>query len=165
MLKILRILVLFCTPLTFWGAWYLVPGLLDAAGLRWLSGVVTVLWGLEFYFLQRLTAVSAVDGLSSKEQERLVFRLAAIRRRVWWIGGIALACSALIWIITAIELPFASPVYATLVGVLFGISLSYLMLIPFWVNESQSFIDKVREEDLKVKRRAEAVQNLDKGRP
>lgn len=161
MLKIFRLLILLVTPLLFWGAWYVVPGLLDTTGLRWLSGVVTVLWGLEFYFLQRLSSVSAVDGLTSKEHQRLVLRLATIRRRVWWIGGVALACSLLIWVLTALQLPLSSPIYAALVGVLFGISLSYLILIPIWVNESQSFIDKVQEQSAASKKRSELIKNLE----
>lgn len=160
MLKVLRLLTLLVTPLVFWGAWYVVPDVLDAQGLRWLSGVVTVLWGLEFYFFQRLGAVSSVDGLSSREHERLVLRLASIRRRVWWIGGIGLACALIIWLLAALQLPTSSPLYAAAVGVLFGISLSYLILIPGWVNESQNFIDEVRRQDVLAKRRADTAKNL-----
>ncbi len=160
MLKVLRLLTLLVTPLVFWGAWYVVPGILDAQGLRWLSGIVTVLWGLEFYFFQRLGAVSSIDGLSSKEHERLVLRLAAIRRRVWWIGGVGLACALTIWLLAALQLPTSSPLYAGAVGVLFGISLSYLILIPGWVNESQNFIDEVRRQDVLAKKRAEAAKSL-----
>lgn len=160
MFKVLRLLTLLITPLVFWGAWYVVPDLLDAQGLRWLSGIVTILWGLEFYFFQRLGGVSAVDGLSSKEHERLVLRLASIRRRVWWIGGIGLACALLIWLMAAMQLPASSPIYAALVGILFGISLSYLILIPGWVNESQGFVDEVRRQDVIAKKRAENSKTL-----
>jgi len=159
-LKAFRLLAIFATPLVFWAAWYVVPDLLAANGLRWLSGLVTVLWGLEFYFFQRLSAVSSVDGLSSKEHERLVLRLAAIRRRVWWIGGIGLACALCIWALVEMKLPMSSPLYAAAVGVLFGISISYLILIPAWVNESQHFIDEVRRQDVLAKRRAEASKTL-----
>lgn len=164
MLKALRLLTILFTPLLFWGAWYVVPGVLDAEGLRWLSGIVTVLWALEFYFFQRLSAVSSVDGLSSKEHERLVWRLASIRRRVWWIGGIGLVCSLLIWILAAMQLATSSPLYAALAGVLFGISLSYLILIPGWVNESQHFIDEVRRQDLLTKKRADTSKTLQSGK-
>lgn len=160
MLKALRLLTLLITPLVFWGAWYVVPNILDAQGLRWLSGIVTVLWALEFYFFQRLSVVSSVDGLSSKEHERLVLRLASIRRRVWWIGGIGLACALLMWLMAAMQLPASSPIYAALAGVLFGISLSYLILVPVWVNESQGFIDEVRRQDVLAKKRAETLKTL-----
>lgn len=160
MLKALRLLTLFVTPLLFWGAYYVVPNLLDREGIKWLAGIVTILWGLEFYLFQRLTVVSAVDGLSSREHERLVHRLASIRRRIWWIGGVGLFCSLLIWVFAYMQLPAASPVYAAMVGVLFGISLSYLILIPGWVNESQHFIDEVKRQDVLTKKRAETVKAM-----
>lgn len=160
MLKALRLLTLLLTPVAFWAAWYIVPGVLDAQGLRWLSGIVTVLWGLEFYFFQRLGAASSVSGLSSKEFERLVLRLAAIRRRVWWIGGIGLICALTIWLLTALQLPLSSPLYAAAVGVLFGICLSYLILIPGWVNESQKFIDEARRQEAMAQRRAKMAKDL-----
>lgn len=157
-LKILRLLTLIITPLTFLGAWYVVPGILDATGLRFLSGVVTFLWGLEFYFFQRLSTISAVDTLSSSENNRLLLRLATLRKRVWWIGGMGLISALLLWFMTAMELPMTSPVYATMVGVLLGISLSYLILIPGWLNESQRFIDEIKRRDVLTKKRAEAVK-------
>lgn len=160
MLKALRLLTLFITPAFFWGAWYVLPGILTTENLRWLSGVVTILWGFEFYFFQRLSQVSSVDGLSSREHERLVLKLASIRRRVWWIGGIGLMSSICIWLLAAVGLPMDSPIYASLVGVLLGISLSYLILIPGWLNESQHFIDDARKRDVFAKRREESVKNL-----
>lgn len=160
MLKAFRILLLLFTPLVFWGAWYVVPEMLNGQGLRWFSGLVTILWGLELLFYQRLGDVSKVDGLSSREHERLVMRLAAIRRRVWWIGGVGLFSALTIWLLAMLQLPATSPFFAAAVGVLFGISLSYLVLIPAWFNESQNFIDEVRRQDVLSKKRAESVKEL-----
>ena len=137
----------------------MVPGLLDPEGVRWMSGLFVILWALELVFFNKITALQ-IDGLSSKEHERLVLRMAAIRRRVWWIGGIALTCAILLWVMSSIHLPQSSPFYAAMVGVLFGICLSYLLLIPFWMNESQSFIDTVKKNDSIAKKRAEAAKNL-----
>jgi hypothetical protein len=148
------------TPLVFWGAWYIAPGLLDGQSLKWLAGSVSVLWGLEFYFFQRLSAVSSVDGLSSREHERLVFRLAAIRKRIWWIGGVGLASSFVIWILATMNLPTNSPLYAGAAGFLVGVSLSYMVLIPGWLNESHDFIDEAKRQDTLAKKRVEATKAL-----
>ena len=137
-----------------------MPELMAANGLRYLSGIVTVLWGLEFWFFQRLAAVSSLDGLSSREQERLIFRLASIRRRIWWIGGVELVAALSIWLIVELQLPATSPAYAAMVGELIGICLSYLVLIPAWVNETQSFIDRVRHAEQQTKKRAEVAKVL-----
>lgn len=160
MLKLLRWFLLLAMPAVFWAAWYIVPNILEANGLRVLSGIVTILWGLEFWFFQRLSVLSSLDGLSSREGERLVHRLAAIRRRIWWIGGIGLASSLCIWLLVEMKLPMSSPIYAAMVGVLFGISLSYLILIPGWVGETQDFVDQVRRDEQVAKRRAEAAKTL-----
>lgn len=159
MLRAVRWLLLLLTPFVFWGAWYIVPDLLGSTGLRFLSGIVTVLWGLEFWFFQRLSALSP-EGLTSRESDRLLYRLAQIRRRIWWIGGIGLASALCIWLLVELQLPIVSPIYAAMVGVLFGISLSYLILIPGWVNETQQFVDRVRRDEQLAKRRAETAKLL-----
>lgn len=163
MLTAFRLVSLLTTPLVFWGAWYFLPDLLTTQWLQWLSGIVTVLWGLELFFLERLSSVTAVEGLSSKEHLRLVLRAAAIRRRIWWIGSVALVCAVLIWLMAAMSLPASSPLYAALVGVLFGINLSYLILIPAWLNESQEFIDEVKREE-QAKKKREALEERFGGR-
>ena len=155
MLRFLRLsVIVFCLVL-FVGAWYIAPALLDAEALRWLSGVVTVLWGLELLFYKKLEDVGAVQGLTSKEHERLVAKLARIRNRVWWVGGIGLSCSVAIWLLTTLKLPMTSPLYAAAVGALLGISISYLLLVPAWMNESQAFIDDTRRQDAVRKKRDE----------
>lgn len=160
MLKFLRLGILLLCPLLFGAAWYLLPALLASEAVRWLSAVFTAVWGLELLFFRRLSEVSAVSGLSTREHERLAMRLAAIRKRVWWIGAIGLACSALNWLLAMLELPASSPLYAAAVGMLFGISVSYLVLVPAWFNESQAFIDKVRLQAETEKRRQEVLKGL-----
>ena len=159
-LKIFRIFALLFTPLLFLGLWYVAPQVLGAEGLRWLSGLVAILWGLEFYFFQRLSTISAVEGLSSSENSRLLLRLKSIRKRILWIGGIALLCSILLWLMTAMDLPIKSPTYAAMVGALIGINLSYLILIPGWLAESQDFIDDIKRREILAKKRAENVKQM-----
>lgn len=160
MLTAFRLISLLITPLIFWGAWYFFPDLLTSQWLQWLSGIATVLWGLELFFLERLSSVTAVEGLSSREHQRLVLRAAVIRRRIWWIGSVALVCAVLIWVMASMSLPVSSPLYAALVGVLFGINLSYLILIPAWLNESQAFMDEVKRSELEQKKREALAKRL-----
>jgi len=161
MLKFIRLLVLVITPLVFCAAWYLAPTLLSADALRWLSGLVTLLWAMEFYFFRKLGEVSAVQGITSKEHERLIIKLSMLRKRIWWIGGIGLICSIIIWVLATLSLPATSPIYASMVGILVGISLSYLILLPGWFNESQEFIDEVRRQEALKKKLADITKVLD----
>jgi hypothetical protein len=104
-MQLLRLLIIVLTSLFFWGAWYVLPAILEAKEISWLSGGCPLLWGLEFYFLQRLSQISSCKILSAKENERLRLRMNGIRKRVWWAGGVILSCSILIWIMAAANLP------------------------------------------------------------
>lgn len=66
MWKAIRLTVLLVVPLLFWGAWYAAPALLEAEGLKWLSGPSRIVVGLEFYFFRRLSEVSNVQGITTK---------------------------------------------------------------------------------------------------
>lgn len=160
MLKAIRVLLLVVTPLVFLAVWHLKPALLEPSGLRFLSGIVSVLWALEVFVLQRLAAAGDVQGLSSREHERLTLRLASIRRRVWWVGGVGLASSLLLWLMAALDLAASSPLYAFMAGLLFGVTLSYLILVPVWHNETQHFIDEMKRRRELESRRREALDIL-----
>lgn len=155
MLRFFRLLIIVLLPIAFCGAWYVAPQLLEAESLRWLSGVVAILWALELGFYKKLEDVGSVQGISTKEHELLLLRLLSLRKRVWWVGGVGLACSLVIWLLTALKLPGTSPLYASMVGGLLGISLSYLILIPSWLNESQAFIDETKRQDAIRRKRAD----------
>jgi len=155
MLRFFRLLVIVVLPCAFYGAWYVAPQLLETESLRWLAGIVAILWTLELLFYKKLEDVGSVQGISTKEHERLLLRLMNLRKRVWWVGGIGLACSLMIWLLTALKLPATSPLYASFVGLLLGFSLSYLILIPSWLSESQAFIDETKRQEAIRKKRAE----------
>ena len=94
MYTLLRLIALVLPTLLFWAAWYVLPALVEPASLRWFSGIVTVLWALEFYFYQRLSGLSTLPGLSSRERDRLHLRLSEIRSRVArGCDGAGLLCS------------------------------------------------------------------------
>ncbi|GAB1382604.1 hypothetical protein MASR1M50_09230 [Burkholderiales bacterium] len=156
----LRLIALALPTLLFWAAWHVLPELLEPVSLRWFSGIVTVLWALEFYFYQRLSGLSGLPGLSSKERDRLLFRLSDIRWRVWRIGTLGLVCSIALWVLAALNLPASSSLYAALAGFLVGVSLSYLALIPRWLDEVQRFQDEVQRQHMVEQERAELLKTL-----
>lgn len=161
MLKIIRLAILVITPIIFYGVWFVVPVLMQPDTTKWLLGIIVPLWGLELYFFQQLGDVSTVKGLSSKERQRLKLRLDYIRRRVWWVGGIATLCSLAIWIMIVMGLTADSPIYAAFTGFLFGVTISYLVLIPGWFGEIHGLIDDARNRDDLSKRREEELKNIE----
>lgn len=159
-MKLFRLVVLVSMPLLFLVAWHIIPELLGATSLRWMSGIVTFLWGLEIFFFQRLLTITPSENLSGKENGLLLWKLRDIRKRVWWIGSVSLFCAISMWILAATDLPMSSPLYATFPGVLLGISLSYLILIPSWVEETTEFSNRVRAREVDEKKRATASKDL-----
>lgn len=155
-----KLLTLIATPLFFAGVWYVAPVLLDTTKLLSLSGVLSLAWGLQLGFLQKLTVASMAEGLTSKEQERLENRLVSLRMRVWQCGAICLLCFLTMWFLTAFDLPKQSPAYAAAAGFLIGVGLSYLIQTANVYQESAHFIDAVKRRDNVAKRRAEAVKAM-----
>ena len=143
-MKVWRILLIFLAPLLLTGASVVFPPLLSSESLRWMSGIVSVLWALEMYFLRHLESVSGVDGLTAKERERLTLRLESVRRRIWSVGIMCLFCSVVLLVISSSGWS-PQPMWAVLcVGCLVGVCVYYLSVIPVWYAEAQSFIDKAR---------------------
>lgn len=146
MIQAIRILVLTICTLLFWGAWYLFPSLFESGRFSSLVAVGAIIWTADLFFLRKLSELSSLDGLNNSERERLLEKLENLRRRVWWTGGIGSFCSAVIWILVSSELAKQSPFNAAAVGFFVGVSLSYLVLIPFWFNEVQRFIERVNHD-------------------
>lgn len=70
-------------------------------------------------------------------------------------------CSIAIWIITGIDTPYDDHTIAVFVGTLFGICISYLVIFPFWINELQSFQDKLKISEAKKEKQKSIVKQLD----
>ncbi len=77
---------------------------------------------------------------------RLLDKLENLRQRVWWTGIVSIFCGAIIWILVSTELASQSSFNAAAVGFFVGVSASYLLLIPFWFNEVQRFIERVNHD-------------------
>lgn len=160
MLKLLRLAVIVLSAAFFAGTWYVAQSLLEPFWLRWFSGIVTVLWALQIQVWMRLGAVADVRGLSSREHERLNLRLRTLRMRIWWVGAVGLASSVLMWVMAAMNLATQAPLYASFFGLLFGVSLSHLVLVPVWMNEAQAFIDEMKRRDELAKQRQQMLQAM-----
>lgn len=146
MARTIRLLVLIACTFAFWGAWYVFPKVLESVRLSSLVAVGAMVWTADLFFLRKLGELSSLEGLSNSERERLLTKLDNLRMRVWWIGVVGLCCTALIWILASTGLAAGSPLYAAALGFVVGVALSFLVLIPFWFNEVQRFIDRVNHD-------------------
>lgn len=164
MLRVARLLVIICVPLLFWMGWWVSPSLVSPENMRFLGAIFVLVWGISFHFLRRCSELSNLSGLNGREHERLVFKLGQIRLRVWWIGAIALVSSFLIWLIGSMSGTATGEFAPIAIGVLVGISLSHLIVIPGWFNEIYAFTDKVRLCEERKKRAEAALKQIADGR-
>lgn len=156
MLVFIRLLIIVTTPALLWLGWTMSPEIISASNMRYLGGVFLAVWGMTFHFFRKCADLSALPGLSGREQERLVWRLADIRKRIWWIGGIGLIVGCLVWFVGSVPDYSRTAMAPLSIGLLVGIGLSYLVILPGWFNELHAFTDSVRLREDK-KKRAEAT--------
>lgn len=157
MIRRIRIGIILCVPVLFWYASGTFPSLVKAENLRLLSGISTVIWALVLLFFQRIGSLTNFEALPSSQLQTLEFRFAYTRQRIWWMAGVSLVCSFLIWGIgSSSDIVPNTQVMAALIGTLFAICVSYLVIFPFWFNELQAFQDKLKiSASEKAKREAE----------
>lgn len=155
MIKLARISILLVTTLLFWAGSHIAPSLTQAENLRFLAAIITILLTVSLYFFRKLGSINNLELLDSRELEYFAFRSRDIRRKVWWMVGWGFLCSFLIWVVTGIEMPFDSHKVAAIIGFLFACCIYYLAIFPFWLNELQTFQDK-----LKIKMAMKSRQDL-----
>lgn len=164
MLQVLRLTVILTMPVVLWAGWRVAPDLISIANMRYLGAVFTLVWAIALLFLTKTADLSGLSGLSGHEHEKLMLRLAHIRRRVWWIGGIALTCAVLVWFVGSFPEAEASPLAPLSVGFLVGVGLSYLLVLPGWFNELYAFMDTIRLRNERNKRTESALKQINDGK-
>lgn len=164
MLVFIRLLIIALTPALLWLGWAMSPELISASNMRYLGGVFVAVWGMAFHFLRKIADLSALPGLSGREQERLVWLLADIRRRIWWIAGVGLIAGGLVWFVSSVPDYSRTAMAPLSIGLLVGIGLSYLIILPGWFNELHAFTDSVRLREDKKKRAEAALKQIADGK-
>lgn len=160
MLQLLRVAIILTTPALFWLGWSIAPELISAGNMRYLGALFIGVWGLAFHFLRKSADLSSLPGLSGREQQRIVWKLAEMRRRVWWIGGISIVLGFLIWLVGAISDLSGSAGAPLSIGLLVGVGISYLVVLPGWFNELLAFADTLRLREDKKRRTETALKQI-----
>ena len=160
MIRLLRIGTLFVVPILFWYGAAIFPILVTSENLRFLGSIVSICWVIDFAFLQKIGNLTNLEAIGSADLRELNFKLANIRHRVWWMAGICLTCSILIWFVTAVDSIYDVRVIAFFVGILFSIVLSYLVVLPFWFNELQAYQDSLKSKSAEKFKRDTQVKMM-----
>ena len=147
-------------PALLWLGWTIAPDILSSSNLRFLASIFAIVWVLDFHFVQKSSDLMNLPGLTSRELERLRDRLSTIRKRVVWVGVVAFICAVLVWFVGTVphaKWPWFAPVA---IGLLIGVGLSYLVVVPGWITEIHAFSDRVREREGRKKRTDDAIARL-----
>ncbi len=164
MRQFLRVMIILIMPALLWAGWRVSPDLVSIASMRYLGAVFTLVWGIALFFLTKTADLSTLPGLSGHEHERLVLKLAHIRKRVWWIGGIALISAFLVWLIGSLPDLAQSAIAPISVGFLVGVGLSHLIVLPGWFAELYAFTDTIRLRNERNKRTELALKQISDGK-
>lgn len=160
MLRLLRIGVIAGCAALFWGAWYVAPGMLSPTALYYFLGIWVPTWGLALLFYRKLSELSTLKELKSRPNHRLNLVLPEIRGRVWWLASVGSLSSLVLWILASTDIAKQSAIYGLAAGLLVGIELSYLILLPFWFNEVHRFVERIKLDDNVTQRRDSLLKEL-----
>ncbi len=160
MLIVVRLLFIVLTPLVFLAASVLWPQMIEKEALRWWAGVFGLAWIGVTWVLNKLVDVGKIEGLAARERERLKDATAQIRQRLWWITAVCVIGGVGMFVISLATSTLSSASVAVAAGAFVGIGLSYLVLVPFWYEELQRFIDSVREREERRKELERALRDL-----
>lgn len=158
----IRVLILIAFPLAGWGVAIVLPELLTRTGIQYLTAVFAGIWGLHWLLLTRISDLSNLQGLSDSERDRLALVLADLRKRSWHIGRVCLLATVAMVALSARAEQASTELVGIAVGALLGIGASYLVIVPAWSEEVQSFIDTVRLRDAKKKAQQAANDEMAK---
>lgn len=160
MLTIIRVTIVLAMPALLWLGWSIDPDLIGGANMRYLAAVFLALWGVAFHFLHKSADLSGLPGLSGREQERIVWKLTEIRRRVWFIGVFVVVSTFLVWFFGSVPVLSSSIAGPLVIGLLVGLGISYLLAIPGWFSELYAFSDAIRLREDKKKRAEAALKQI-----
>ncbi len=163
MLRLLRLGIIISCALIFWAAWYIAPGLLSPRALYYFLSIWVPTWGLALYFYRKLSDLSTLKELKARPNHRLNLVLPELRGRVWWLAGVGVISNLLLWVIASTNLAQHSAIYGLSAGLLVGIELSYLVLLPFWLNEIHQFVERAKLDDNNSQRRDFLLKELSTG--
>lgn len=164
MIFLFRLAIILSIPTLMWVGWSASPDFVSPGNMRYLAGLFIGVWGFAFQLMRKSADLITLPGLTGREQERLVLRLAAIRSRVWWIGGVAVVSGFLVWLIGSMPTLAESPIAPISIGLLIGIGVSYAVVIPRWFNEIYSFTEVLRLREDKKRRTEAALKQIDEGK-
>lgn len=160
MVRALRLLILIVVPLLFMGLGMLFPAIAEPANLRWFATLFSIPWVVLFPLRNEMTSLVSLEGLSATERERLVVRVAAVQKRIWYVGGMSLFCTTLLLVLSLQTGISSTLVISAIAGVLVGIAASYIILAPAWHIEASNFVYAIKLREAARRSRQEQLARM-----
>ena len=143
----------------FFVTWYVNPSWLTGRVAVSMASAPTLVLAVGLYLFRSLSNLNGV-GLSEREANNLVWRKAEIRRRLYRVGGFALATSAVLAFIVALELQATTPLLALMTGALIGLMFQYLIVLVRWIEQLSTFRDDQERRAVVARQRENSLKAL-----
>lgn len=147
----------------YWAGSVIAPGLMSKTALGFFMGLFAILFGSCMFILPKISDLSTIEGLGTREREYLMVLLKEIRSRVWWVVGISAVGSCMIFFLGSASLPDRSPVKPLGIGFMLGLGVSYLIVLAGWYNEIHDFSDQIRLREERKHKRDNLLKRIEDG--
>ena len=144
----------------FWVGAALWPDLAGKDFLRSLCGLFAVVWAILMLAMPKLSELTAVEGLSVDERERLVENIAAARRKIWQLGSLSLFCVVALLFLAAVATNEGERLVAAFAGLVVGYGFVFLYRAKSWHDELHAFIAEINQRRFAAKAREENLKQL-----
>lgn len=158
--RLVRLAVLLGVPVLFLGLATVIPALTNSDTLKVLGGLIALPWIIVFSFMKDLAPLSAMEGLTTGERDKLIAHVRKIRWRIWRIGGVSLVCAFLLIVLSAQTAADTTAVIGLCAGIIIGIACYHLAILPSWHSEIQDFVDEVNRRVAEKKSRANVLTQM-----
>lgn len=159
MFTLLRIMTVLAGAALFLAAWHLFPEILTGKLVTMLTSTPALVLSLGLLVLRKLSGLSGA-GLNEREVNRLMWKKADARHRLYRMGGFALATLVALSFIFAKDFQTSSPLLAALTGALVGLMFQYLIVLLKWLEQVSAFQDEQERRATIAKQRESTLKAL-----
>ena len=144
----------------FWFGVSVWPDLASKDFLRTIAGLFGVAWAAFSFALPKLSDLTALEGMTESERERLRENVAQARKKIWNVGGLSLLCAMTLLLLSVVSGPETAQFVAGFGGVAAGYGCVLLFRAKAWHDEIHAFVTDVHKHRLDAKSREDVLKRL-----
>lgn len=144
----------------FWAGVDVWPDLASKELLRAIASIFGFAWAGFAFALPKLSELSASEGLTEAERERLIQNISRARAKIWRVGGLSLSCVITLFFLSFVITPETAHLITAFGGLAAGYGCELLLLAKWWFDEIHTFITDVNKHRLNAKSKEEVLKRF-----